>query len=133
MDEVGRDEYYYSQALERIRQAPVEFFRGMGKRFIQMWYKTHSGTHDAMLLFLNGGLLLLAAGGIIMIRSRWKELSLLWCVIAYFIILHMFFIALARYLLPVIPILTIFAMIPINDFLNRWAILSSRLKSPAEI
>jgi len=133
MDEVGRDEYYYSRALERIRQAPVEFFKGMGKRFVQMWYKTHSGTHDAMLLFLNGGLVFLATVGIAMSRRRWKELSLLWCVIAYYIILHMFLIALARYLLPVIPILTIFAMIPVNDFLNRWVILSSRLKSPAGI
>jgi len=133
MDEVGRDKYYYSRGLERIRQAPVEFFKGMGKRFIQMWYKTHSGTYDATLLFLNGGLLFLATVGTTMIRRRWRELSLLWCVIAYYIVLHMFLIALARYLLPVIPILTIFAMIPINDFLNRWVILSSRLKSPAEI
>jgi 4-amino-4-deoxy-L-arabinose transferase-like glycosyltransferase len=133
MDEIGKDEYYYSRAFERIRKAPAAFFEGMGRRFLQMWYKTHSGTHDATLLFLNGGLLFLATVGIAMIRSRWKELSLLWCVIAYYIILHMFLIALARYLLPVVPILTIFAMIPINDFLNRWVMLSSRLKSPAEI
>jgi 4-amino-4-deoxy-L-arabinose transferase-like glycosyltransferase len=133
MDEVGRDKYYYSLAFERIRQAPEEFFEGMGRRFLQMWYKTHSGTHDAMLLFLNGGLVFLATLGITISRSRWKELSLLWCVIAYYIILHMFLIALARYLLPVIPILTMFAMIPVNDFLNRWVILSSRIKSPAGI
>jgi 4-amino-4-deoxy-L-arabinose transferase-like glycosyltransferase len=133
MDEIGRDAYYYGRALDRIRQAPVEFLKGMGGRFLQMWYKTHSGTHDTMLLFLNGGLVFLASVGITMIRNRWKELSLLWCIIAYYIVLHMFLIALARYLLPVIPILIIFAMIPINDFLNRWVILSSRLKSPAEI
>jgi hypothetical protein len=105
----------------------------MGRRVLQMWYKTHSGTHDAMLVFLNGGVLLLATVGITMIHSRWKDLSLLWFVIAYYIILHMFLIALARYLLPVIPILTIFAMIPINELLNRWSILSSRVKSPAGI
>lgn len=133
MDEVGRDKYYYSRAFERISQAPVEFLEGMGSRFLQMWYRTHSGTHDAMLLFLNGGLMFFAAVGITMIRRRWKELSLLWCVIAYYIILHMVLIALARYLLPIIPILTIFAMIPIDDFLNRWAVLSNRVKSPARI
>jgi len=50
-----------------------------------------------------------------------------------FLILQLFLRALARYRLPVIPIATIFAMIPVNDFLNRWLILSSRLKSPAGI
>jgi len=133
MDAVEKDQFYYHRALENIWNSPLEFTEHMGKRFVQMWYKTHSGTHDAMLLFLNGGLVFLATVGIAMSRRRWKELSLLWCVIAYYSILHMFLIALARYLLPVIPILTIFAMIPVNDFLNRWVILSSRLKSPAGI
>ena len=133
MDAIGKDQFYYNKALDNIRHSPLEFMKDMGRRLLQMWYKTHSGTHDAMLLFLNGGLLLLATVGITMIHSRWKDLSLLWFVISYYIILHMFLLALARYLLPVIPILTIFAMIPINELLNRWAILSSRVKSPAGI
>jgi hypothetical protein len=71
------------------------------------------------LFLAHVALLILAGAGMILSRQRWREHTLFYAVIAYYIVLHTVLFALLRYTLPIIPLLTAFAMVPISYLLNR--------------
>jgi hypothetical protein len=130
MDAIERDQFYYERGLERIKENPQGFLRTMGRRFLQMWYKTDSGRYENFLLLKNGSLLVLAVIGIIISRRKWRDLLLFLAVIFYYIGLHMVLVALVRYILPIIPIITVLAMVPINELFNRVAALAKLWPKP---
>jgi 4-amino-4-deoxy-L-arabinose transferase-like glycosyltransferase len=119
MDPIEQDRFYYGRAWQRIRENPSTFVRSMGYRLLEMWYRTDSRRFEKPLFFGHVGLLVLATAGMILTRQRWREQTLFYAVIAYYIVLHTVLIALLRYTLPIIPLLTAFAMVPISYVLNR--------------
>jgi len=124
MDAVERDRFFYAMGLEGLKKYPLEFFENMGKRSLNMWYRTDSGRYENFLLFANGSLLIVAVGGIIISRQKWRNLLLFLTIVIYYVALHTVLVAIARYMLPVIPILIIFAMVSVNEALNRMASLN---------
>ena len=116
---VERDNIYYRRSFERIKENPIKFIRLMVGRFFKMWYKTDSERYDKILLFVNSILLLSAFTGIIISWRKWRNAIHLFIIVLYYINLHMAFIVIFRYILQIVPILIIFAMIPLNEFLNR--------------
>lgn len=123
MNQVERDEFYYKRAWDRIKQDPTRFVRSMGTRFVDMWYRTESGRFETPLLYANFTLLSLALLGILLTRKKWRILLMFYMVILYYIFLHMALTAVFRYVLPIIPLLLPFAMVPVDR-------LFSRIKSP---
>jgi 4-amino-4-deoxy-L-arabinose transferase-like glycosyltransferase len=119
MSAIDRDYYYYRSGWERITENPHRFVRLMGRRFVGMWYETGSGRYESVLLVANSGLLILAAAGMGLNRRRWRELLPFYSVIVYYVVLHMVLVALVRYILPIIPVLTMFAMALVNELLNQ--------------
>lgn len=119
MSPVERDAFFMNEGLRNIKNHPFWMIRSMGNRIGQMWYMTDSGRFDNALKVINFTLLALTTVGIYLTRRRWRELMILYLVVAYYILVHLVLIALVRYMVAIIPILFIFAMIPIDRLLTR--------------
>lgn len=117
--DVARDNLYYWESFKKIKENPMNFVKLMAERLFTMWHKTHSEKYDNLLIFLNSILLISAFTGIFINCQRWRSTVHLLIIVLYYINLHMIFIVIFRYILQVIPILIIFAMIPLNELLNR--------------
>jgi Dolichyl-phosphate-mannose-protein mannosyltransferase len=117
-DTVQRDRSYYTMALERIKEDPIAYVQLMGQRLVSMWYKTSSRRYEGVALVTNGVLLVLALPGVILSWRRWRTVSYLLIVVGYYIAVHTFMVAILRYILPVVPILTMFAMVTIDRLLG---------------
>jgi hypothetical protein len=116
---IDRDRFYYRNALSRIVEEPLKFLKLMGRRLWSMWHATDSGRYQTPLKIIHGGLLALAVAGLIMSRRKWRDLLLISAVIVYYIALHTILIGIARYIFPVIPLLIIFAAVPIAALCKR--------------
>lgn len=114
MSPVERDVFFFNEGWKNIKNQPVSFVRYMGHRLGEMWYRTDSKRVDESLKVINGTLLALAAAGIYLTKRRWRELMPLYLVIANYIVVHLVLIAMVRYMVAVLPILFIFAAIPID-------------------
>jgi 4-amino-4-deoxy-L-arabinose transferase-like glycosyltransferase len=114
MSAVERDSFFFNVAWTNIKNNPSGFFHKMLWRLAEMWYRTDSKRLDHVLLIIDSLLLALAAAGIYLVRSRWREFVLFFVIIGYYICVHLFLVALVRYMVVVIPILFMFAMVPID-------------------
>jgi 4-amino-4-deoxy-L-arabinose transferase-like glycosyltransferase len=119
LNSAERDQFFYSQAWKRIKQQPGQFLKGSVIRLGRMWYRTDSGRFEKPLLLANAVLIFFAIIGMVMCRKRWKDQLLFYVVGAYYVIVHMSLVGLVRYALPVIPLLTAFAMVPITSLIAR--------------
>lgn len=119
LNSIEKDGFYYRLAWENIRNNPGSSVSGWGRRLIKMWYRTDSQRYEGILQIVNGTLLLLSITGIILTRKSWKRFALLYSVILYFILINMVLGALVRYVFPILPLLMLFAMVPINELLKR--------------
>ncbi|HEY7649650.1 MAG TPA: glycosyltransferase family 39 protein [Methylomirabilota bacterium] len=130
LNHLERDKALYVRAWQRITERPDEFVQLMGQRLRQMWYRTDSRRFEGLLGYASSVLLLLAAAGMVLSRRRWRELSLFYLVIAYYVMLHTILIAILRYTLPIIPLILMFAMVPISLLMSR-AVDGTRVKRRA--
>lgn len=124
--ELERDRFFYQHAWSRIRENPAKFLKLTSQRLVSAWYATHTGKHSSVLKFAHGGLLTLAIIGIIMCRRKWQEVLPLLALVVYYIAVHAVVLAIARYFFPIIPILIIFAAIPLNAILHQAPIILRR-------
>lgn len=116
---IEKDDFYFQIALTKIVENPQAYLRLLGRKLLRMWYRTSSKRYDGFLMFVNGALLALASIGIGMTWRRRIELLPLWVVLFYFIAFHDVLGAAFRYMLPTIPILILFAMVPIDASMRR--------------
>lgn len=133
MNHIQRDKALYVRSWQRIKENPGEFVRLMGHRLLQMWYRTDSGRFQRPLLYANSALLMLAAAGMFLSRRKWREYSLFYVVIAYYVIIHTILIAILRYTLPIIPLIIAFAMVPISHLVGRGAGLGRVKRMTAQV
>lgn len=117
--DVEVDASYYRRAVRRILDHPTRYVRGMARRALEMWYRTDSGRFQGALAVANAGLLLLAALGFVLARSRWRGLLPAVVVVGYYIALHAFLFAMFRYLLPAVPVLVMLAAMAVGALLAR--------------
>jgi hypothetical protein len=116
---IEKDDFYFQIALTKIVENPQAYLRLLGRKLLRMWYRTSSKRYDGFLVLVNGALLALASIGIGMTWRRRIELLPLWVVLFYFIAFHDVLGAAFRYMLPTIPILILFAMVPIDASMRR--------------
>lgn len=113
------DASLYRSALARIAAEPGTYLRESARRLLTMWYRSHSHRLDPFLAPVNFALLLLAGVGAWLARARWRELLPLAAVVAYFVAVHATMAVIFRYMMPVVPILVLFASLPASRLLAR--------------
>jgi tetratricopeptide (TPR) repeat protein len=129
--------FWYLEGLRFIFKNPWEWCRLMGKKFAYFWtgaevtnnedtyYFTRFSSMLRLLMWHKGlafpfGIICpLALVGIIISRRYWRKLLLLYGFIFFYMVSVILFFVCARYRLPVIPILLIFAGYTIHYCVER--------------
>ncbi len=116
MTEVEIDREFYRRGWRWVRSHPVEFLRLAAVKFVRFWRLWPHASEPAvgMTAAVVAGLtfipvLLLALWGAAVSLSRWRPLLLFTMIVLYFTGLHMVFMAVTRYRLPLEPYLIILA------------------------
>lgn len=73
-----------------------------------------------LLYVFHWGGLLLGLVGMWLTRREWRQTSVLWGVVAYFLLVHFFLLALPRYLFPIMPAMWMFAGVTLAAVVTRW-------------
>jgi 4-amino-4-deoxy-L-arabinose transferase-like glycosyltransferase len=121
--EVAYNRYLRSQALERIREQPIEFLFATAKRFGQFWViNPKVGSESFLRLAYFGPFLLLALYGIYRCgKPRW-QLGPLWLfLLIYPLPYYVIHVDRGRYSYPVEPFVLLFAAIPLAVWYTRKA------------
>jgi 4-amino-4-deoxy-L-arabinose transferase-like glycosyltransferase len=121
MKHVEQDKALYTRSWQRVVENPGEFLRLMRQRSLEMWYRTDSRRFEQPLWYANSVMLVLAAIGMVLSRTMWRTHSLFYLVIAYYVVLHTILVAILRYSLPIIPLVIMFALVPISRLASTAA------------
>lgn len=108
------DRTLYRMGLEYIRKNPGIFLKNAIRKFVDFWrpYPRPSqvGWKPALVSALSFlPVLVLAIWGMIAYRWKWREHWLVYLLIIYYTCIHMVFMSVTRYRLPLEPYLIIFA------------------------
>jgi tetratricopeptide (TPR) repeat protein len=130
----GVSEYWQEQAWAWMSSHPLEWLRLTGKKFLLTWnvveaadtedvytYATWSWPlrlSQAVLPF--GVLAPLGLLGIWLTRARWRDLWVVYAMIAAYVASVVLFFVLARYRYPIVPLLTMFAGAAVTAFPAWW-------------
>jgi 4-amino-4-deoxy-L-arabinose transferase-like glycosyltransferase/cytochrome c-type biogenesis protein CcmH/NrfG len=129
--------FWYMEGLKFIFQKPVDWFKLMSKKLAYFWtgvevtnnedtyYFTRFSKVLGLLMWQKGiafpfGIICpLAVVGIIFSHKRWRRLFLLYGFIFFYMVSVVLYFVCARYRLPVIPVLLIFAGYTINYWYDK--------------
>ncbi len=130
-------QFWYREGLSFILKNPWEWIKLMGKKFAYFWtgvevtnnedtYYFRRFSKILTLLMWHGWLAFpfgiicpLALVGIIVSRKHWRKLLLLYGFIFFYMVSVILFFVCARYRLPVVPILLIFAGYTVNYWVRK--------------
>jgi len=109
--EVAYNRYLRNQALERIRENPIEFLSATAKRFWQFWViNPRVGSETFLRLAYFGPFLLLALYGIYVSRHSRRQLGPLWLfLLVYPLPYYVIHVDRGRYSYPVEPFILLLA------------------------
>jgi len=132
LSEVQIDRQFFRMGLSYVLGHPGRFVRlALGKfvRFWRLWPHASEPSVGLWPAVVAGAtftpVLLLAVAGAIAARQRWRDLSLVYLLIAYYTGIHMVLMAITRYRLPIEPFLIILAS-------HGLGALWKRQKSPSQ-
>lgn len=121
-DEVNFYRELGARGLNEYRKAPALLIEAVGHNSLAFWFQGRTPTATILNVAITAPLLLLAGlGAWHLRRERFALGVLLLCVLAVFIP-HLLIIGLARYHIPVVPLIALLAATP----LAMWAGLTSR-------
>ena len=116
LSEVEIDRKFYRLGWAYVRGHPGHFLRLAATKFVRFWRlwphasEPSVGVAAALVAGLTfAPVLLLAIWGALLSRRQWRPLLLLYLLIGYYTALHMVFMAITRYRLPLEPFLIILA------------------------
>lgn len=116
LGEAEIDRRFYRLGLAEARAAPGNFARLLGAKFIRFWRPWPHASEPSVgpgKAALAGAtfipLIVLAIWGAVASRAQWRPLSLIYLLFAYYTALHMVFMAVTRYRLPLEPYLMMLA------------------------
>jgi 4-amino-4-deoxy-L-arabinose transferase-like glycosyltransferase len=123
MSEPDRDRYLLKTALRFIEDDPWRFIRLSTKKLFYLWSPfpgrlTREAYGTIKVLYLLP-FELLAAAGIVMTRRHWRRLLPLYSPLLCFSLVHLVILGGPRFRLPLDPILTVFASVPIALVFDR--------------
>src|SRR5205823_95614 len=108
-DEFAMNELLRSEAIAGIRAAPMRYAWGIVHGLAEFWYLTRSHTGSVIGMVINFPLLALAVAGIAVARLWRSPEGVVWIgMVAYLNLVPAMTVAVARYALPVMPILFLF-------------------------
>ena len=109
LDLVEREAAIWNYLLHKYLSSPAFFFRKVATEFVQLWYL--GGDKLRCLLFASMQLTLLIPSlfGIIYAARRNQFILPLMLIISYFVIVYSISVGVARYSLPIMPYVGIFA------------------------
>lgn len=119
--QADNDAHLYRVALARIVSDPLRYVGLAYRRLLSMWFGSQSGALSGTLVPVNSALLALAAFGVWLERRRLARLALPLALVLYFVAVHLVIASIFRYMLPVVPVVTMVAMIPCARLLERVA------------
>jgi len=130
-----RDRFLARVAIDhykaRLRNDPVDLSLYMVTKFVRLWYSTESGNNHGATFAINFGLYILAGVGIVLSwkKRNWKALTVL-VLVGYFVFIHWMTLPLFRYMIPVMPYLSMFAATAMLAALNRkWPRVYERFRA----
>ncbi|NQT86220.1 glycosyltransferase family 39 protein [bacterium] len=108
------DQLFARKGREYIRQHPRRFLELACAKFVRFWRLWPHVEHVGVLTAVVAGvtfapILLLAVWGALTSLGRWRPLLLFHLIVLYYTALHMVFMAITRYRVPMMPYLIIFA------------------------
>jgi len=120
------DRTFQRNGAQYIREHPDHFLRLAAAKFLRFWRlwphadEPSVGLPAAILAGLSfTPILLLALWGAIVTRARWRALLLLYLLFLYYTSLHMVFMAITRYRVPIEPYLIVLAAAALVDLHSR--------------
>ena len=116
LSEAEIDRKFYRLGWAEVKAAPGNFLRLLGVKFVRFWRpwphasEAAVGKWKAVLAGVTFvPILVLAVVGVVVSGRQWRPLSLFYLLFAYYTMLHMVFMAVTRYRLPLEPYLIMLA------------------------
>ncbi len=121
-DEVRFNQYLLRTVYDEYRKSPALLARCSLQNGFNFWFAGRTWKSTILNIFVQTPFLILSALGVYFyIRNEYlKQMVPILSFAAYFYIIHLPIIALARYSVPLIPFLAIFSGIAINELRMRW-------------
>jgi tetratricopeptide (TPR) repeat protein len=121
--------FWTGQALDYIRSQPLDWLALMGRKALLVWnhveasdtediavFRHFSFVLDALARVFHFGLVVpLAAAGVWLTRDRWRELWVLYAMIAVYAASLTIFFLFARYRVPLVPLSIVFAAVGADE------------------
>jgi len=124
LSEYGVDRLFARKGLTWIREHPWDFVRLAGVKLVRLWRLWPHAEFVGKAAAVVGGVsfvpvLLLAVWGAVVARGTWRPLLLFYLLFLYYCGLHVVFVALTRYRVPMVPYLIILAAVGLLDVAGR--------------
>ncbi|MFP4056678.1 MAG: ArnT family glycosyltransferase [Candidatus Brocadiia bacterium] len=124
LNEYQVDRLFFRKGLRHIREHPGHFLELAGAKFVRFWRLWPHAEHVGLGAAVVGGLsfvpvLALAVWGAARSLGRWRPLLLFYAVVAYFTLVHVVFMAVTRYRVPMTPYLIVLAAWGLSDLWRR--------------
>ena len=126
MGEYEIDRTFQRMGADYIREHPGHFLRLAAAKFVDFWRlwphadEPGVGLPAAIAAGLSfTPLLLLALWGALVTRARWRPLLLLYLLFLYYTSLHMVYMSITRYRVPIEPYLIVLAAAALVDLAGR--------------
>lgn len=124
LSEVEIDRLFRRKGMAYIREHPGHFLRLAGAKFVRFWrlwpHADYVGRETATVAGVSfTPILLLALWGLVQSRRRWRPVLLFVLLFGYYTALHMVFMAVTRYRVPIVPYLVVLAAWGIVDIARR--------------
>ena len=146
LDETEKDHVFWQRGVQRIELHPFHWIVVRSKQYPKLFLDTGDyllgrynvpirdafarrelGVLAVKTLFLTGDVagIVFAIWGFILVRSRWRELTHLWLFPIFLLIMQIPMWAEARYTIPIMPIVAIFASVALVEFWKRRQFFTS--------
>lgn len=124
MSEIEKNQIYKMASLNYLKENPSSFFKIMPRKFWNMWrpnYANASLKNHALMSLPYIIMIALALCGIYYSYLKQKNMLkwILYFFIAYNVLVHLIFIGIIRYRLPIEPVLIIFAAYALSYHFHR--------------
>ena len=130
-DEAKFDTYLYQYVVDEYKRAPALFIENVAQNSWRFWLQGRTRAATVMNTIITVPLLMFAAFGVFLSFRRRFDFALVLLFVTAYYLAHLPLIAFAKYYIPIIPFLTIFASVaiarPLASFVTQW---KGKVRSP---
>ena len=123
-DELKFSSYLLHTVISEYEKSPVLFIRCLFSNFFNLWFRGKTSTSTILNVLVQFPYLIFAAVGVLLAvrENQIKIIAPMGILLLYFIAVYVAILAQARYSVPLIPILSIFAGITLAASRRRFAV-----------